>query len=62
MDDRKQRARKLMLTGLALGLTATSISLGLNVEQPARNINIAISAFAVAALLIALMVNVWHDA
>jgi hypothetical protein len=51
-----------MLTGLTPGLTATSISLGLNVEHPARNINIAISAFAVAALLIAILVNIWHDA
>jgi hypothetical protein len=61
LDDRKQRANKLMLTGLAFGLTATSISLGLNVEQPGRSINVAIAAAAVAALLIALLVNVWRS-
>jgi len=48
VDDRKQRATKLMLMGLALALTGMSLSLGIYVEQPGRSINIAFSGAAVA--------------
>jgi hypothetical protein len=61
LDDRKQRAKKLTLTGLALALTGMSLSLGIYVEQPGRSINVAISGAAVAVILIALLVNVWRS-
>jgi hypothetical protein len=61
LDDRKQRAKKLTLTGLALALTGMSLSLGIYVEQLGRSINVAITGAAVAVILIALLVNVWRS-
>jgi hypothetical protein len=61
LDNRKQRANKLTLSGLALALTGTSLSLGIYVEQPGRSINVAIAGATVAAILIALLVNVWRS-
>jgi hypothetical protein len=61
LDDRKQQAKKLTLTGLALALTGMSLSLGIYVEQPGRSINVAIAGAAVAVILIALLVNVWRS-
>ncbi len=61
MDDRKQRAKKLMLTGLALALTGMSLSLGIYVDQQGRNMNVAFAAATVAVILIALLVNVWRS-
>jgi hypothetical protein len=61
LDDRKEQAKKLTLTGLALGLTGMSLSLGIYVEQSGRSINVAIAGAAVAVILIALLVNVWRS-
>jgi hypothetical protein len=61
LDYQKQRAKKLTLTGLALALTGMSLSLGIYVEQPGRSINAAVAGAAVAAILIALLVNVWRS-
>jgi hypothetical protein len=47
LDKRKRRAKNLTLTGLALALTGTSLSLGIYVEQPGRTRNIAIAGAAV---------------
>jgi hypothetical protein len=60
LDDQKQTAKTLTLTGLALGLTGVSVSLGINIVEPGRNLNVAIAGFAVAAILIALLINVWR--
>jgi hypothetical protein len=61
LDDRKQRAKKLTLTGLTLALTGMSLSLGIYVEESGRNLNVAIAGTAVGVILIALLVNVWRS-
>jgi len=60
LEDRKQRAKNLSLTGLALALTGTALSLGIYVEQPGRTLNVAIAAAAVAVILVALLANIWR--
>jgi hypothetical protein len=60
MDERKQRAKKIALTGLAIALMAMSFVVGNLIDRPGYAIGLSIAAAAVAANLVAFLVNLWR--
>jgi len=60
MDDRKQRAKKISLTGLAVALMAMSFVFGNLIDKPGQIVGLSIAAAAVTANFVALLVNLWR--
>ena len=60
MDDRKRRAKKITLTGLAVALMSMSFVFGNLIDKPGYTVGLSIAAAAVAINLVAFLVNLWR--
>ncbi|MGB6537974.1 MAG: hypothetical protein WBF58_18640 [Xanthobacteraceae bacterium] len=60
MDEQKQRAKKILLTGLVIGLIALSFIFGNNIDKPGHTLVLSLSVAAITVGLVAFLVNVWR--
>ncbi len=60
MDDQKQRAKKIALTGIAIALIAMSFIFGNNIDKPGHTVILSLSVVAIALGLVAFLINIWR--